>query len=363
MLFAIRADNEADYRRCRAGFAKRGMGAGALSPDRYSVNLVGTVESFADRERALGIFATRLVEVSGGDGDGVLDRGESGHLEISLQNTGFSPLTAVRVRVQASPGDYSFPNGRQVDGIALAVGATATVSIDVRVTNPHGAVELPLTVLAHDQHNAAADAQADAAFRVNYDLVRDQRVDHGDAGPTFAADWTSGFPDPDSGTFCYYFLCALTWHPAQHRGQTAYVVSDDAHIGFDSTLTGHDFLASATQPLRLTLRHDYDFDRAPGDPLAGPGAGFVGVSVDGGAWEDSAAHVVAGPALFEGASNGWRSDTLDFGTAFAGHRVQFRFEATASGTFTADPAWWAISRVQIDGAGEAMFSRVVADVP
>ena len=363
MLDAIRADNEADYRRCRAGFAKRGMGAGAISPERYSANLVGTVESFDDRERALSIVGTRLVEFSGGDGDDVLDRGELGHLEVSLQNTGFSPLAAIRVRVQASPANYSFPNGRQVDGVALAAGATTTVSIDVRVASGQGAVELPLAVSARDQHWPTADAQSDAKFRVNYDLVRDQRVDHAASEPTFAADWVSGFPDPESGTFCYYFLCALQWQPARHRGESAYVIRDDRHIGFDSTLTGRDFLVSATHPLRITLRHDYDFDRAAGDPLGGPGVGLIGVSIDGGAWEDIAPYVATGPALFEGISNGWRTDTLDFATALAGHRVQFRWEAFASGSFTSDPAYWAISRVQIEGAEEAMFSRVVADVP
>jgi len=362
MLQAIRADSEADYRRCRAGFAKRGMGAGAISPERYSGNLVGAVESFADRERAISIVDARLVEVSGDDGDGVLDHGEFGRLEVSVQNTGFSPLGAIRVRVQAPPGSYSFPNGRQAGPVVLAAGATTTVSIDIRIASTQGAAELPLTVFARDENWPTAHTQTDAAFRVNYDLVRDQRVDGTAVEPAFAADWVRGFGEADSADFCYYFGCGLQWQRSQHLGQSAYIVSDDRHIGFDATLTGHDFLVSATDPLRITLRHDYDFDRALNDPLGAPGAGLLSVSVDGGAWEDIAGYVVAGPVLFEGVSNGWRTDTLDFGSAFAGRRVQFRWEAVASPSFTADPAYWAISRVQIDGAAEPMFSRIVADV-
>jgi hypothetical protein len=98
------------------------------------------------------------------------------------------------------------------------------------------------------------------------------------------------------------------------------------------------------------------------EPRSYPGAGRLSVSIDGGAWEYIAGYVSAGPTVFMGVSNGWRTDTLDFGTAFAGRRVQFRWEANASPSLTANPAYWAISRVQIEGAAEPMFSRVVADV-
>lgn len=359
MLYAIRADNEADYRRCRAGFAKRGMGAGAVSPDRYSVNFNGVVESFDDRERALSLIGSKLVEVSGGDGDGILDRGESGRVEVTLRNTGFSPLGRVRVRVDAARADFDFPGGRQSGEITLAPAQTATVGVEVRVANAQGDAELPLSLVAHDRQHPAAQARAEAAFRVNYDLIRDQIVDTAAAEPAFDADWTRGFdsPYPD---YCYT-ACGRQWQRSPHLGEPAYVIRDDGHIGLDAGLVGREFLVSAAAPLRITLRHDYLFDRAPGDPMSRPGAGYLLVSVDGGDWQDIDAYLVSGPVAFEGRSNGWRDDTLDFGSAFAGHRVKFGWTESVSRSWNPSPAWWAIARVQIDGAAEPMFSRVVAE--
>ncbi|WP_291182792.1 M36 family metallopeptidase [Dokdonella sp.] len=360
MLFAIRADNEADYRRCRAGFAKRGLGAGAVSPERYSITLNGAIESFEDREYALSILDTRLVEVSGGDGDGVLDRGESGRVEITLRNSGFSPLRRVGVRVDAARADFDFPGGRRSGEIELAPGATATVGIDVRVANGHGDVELPLAISARDRQRAAAQASAAPRFRVNYDLVRDRVVDEASFAPTFAVDWTLGSSEAYPPGWCL-FGCDLQWQRGEHLGEPAYVIRDDGHIGFDATLEGREFLVSTTDPLRIALRHDYLFDRAPGDPmLDGEGIGYLQVGIDGGDWEDVGTYLVSGPVAFEGRSNGWRDDTLDFGTALAGHRVKFRWTEFVSRSWTPSSAFWAIARIRIDGASEPMFSRVVA---
>ncbi|WP_300616048.1 M36 family metallopeptidase [Dokdonella sp.] len=360
MLYAIRADNEADYRRCRAGFAKRGLGAGAVSPERYSINLSGAIESFDDREYALTLLDIRLVEVSGGDGDGVLDRGELGRVDVTLQNTGFSPLRRVRVRVDAAGADFVFPTGRRSGEIVLAPGATAIVGIDVRVASGHGDVELPLAVVARDRQRADAQASAAPHFRINYDLVRDRVVDEVSSAPAFDADWTPGTSDVYPPGWCL-FACDLRWQRSGHLGQPAYVIRDDGHIGFDATLEGREFLVSTTDPLRITLRHDYRFDRAPGDPMFGdPGVGYLQVGIDGGDWQDIGAYLVSGPSAFEGRSNGWRDDTLDFGATLAGRRVRFRWTEIVSRSWAESSAFWAIARVQIDGAAEPMFSRVVA---
>ncbi|MBO9661430.1 M36 family metallopeptidase [Dokdonella sp.] len=360
MLYAIRADNEADYRRCRAGFAKRGMGAGAIAPDRFSVTLNDVVESFEDRERALSILGSTLVEVSGGDGDGVLDRGESGRLDVTVRNNGFSPLRRVGLRVDAARRDFEFPGGRQSGEIALAPGATATLSLQVRVTSAQGGVELPLGILVRDRQRADARASADALFRVNYDLVRDSMIGAAGVEEAFAADWTLGFGETFFPGYCYQ-ACDLQWRRAEHLGEPAYVIRDDGHVAFDASLEPREFLVSAADPLRITLRHDYLFDRAPGDSMSEPGIGYLQVGVDGGDWQPVDAYLASGPNLFEGRSNGWRSDTLDFGTALAGHRVKFRWIGLASRSWVESSAYWAISSVTIEGAAEPMFSRVVPE--
>lgn len=50
VLVAVRAGGEDDYRRCRAGFAQRGLGAGAVSPPRMANDNRGVVEDFTDAD-------------------------------------------------------------------------------------------------------------------------------------------------------------------------------------------------------------------------------------------------------------------------------------------------------------------------
>lgn len=50
VLVAVRAGSEDDYRRCRAGFAQRGLGAGAVAPPRMANDNRGVVEDFTDAD-------------------------------------------------------------------------------------------------------------------------------------------------------------------------------------------------------------------------------------------------------------------------------------------------------------------------
>ena len=50
VLMAVRATDEQEYLDCRAGFAQRGMGAGAVSPPRDSVEFREVVEDFTDED-------------------------------------------------------------------------------------------------------------------------------------------------------------------------------------------------------------------------------------------------------------------------------------------------------------------------
>lgn len=358
LLAAIRADSEADYRRCRAGFAERGMGAGALAPPRYSVDLRGAVESFDDGEYALGIVDVSLAEADGGDGDGVLDRGETGVLGVTVKNTGFSPLRKVRVRAQAPDGAYAFPDGREVSGIALAPGASYTATFAVTVRSAQPAAELAFDLLAMDQRRTAVRDRKQPAFRVNYDRVRDGFADSLATEQGFAADWTSVLGDGDSVGYCYY-TCNTHWRRTTYLDRPAYVIGD-VRAAVDAQLVGVPFLVSS-DPLRVVLHHDYDFDRLPGDS-GGPGAGVLEVSMDGGPWELASAYLTGGTAVFTGSSSGWRSDTLDFGTALTGRTLQLRWYASIDIGYFAHFAHWAIAGVEVQGAAQPMFTTLHADV-
>jgi hypothetical protein len=114
---------------------------------------------------------------------------------------------------------------------------------------------------------------------------------------------------------------------------------------------------SAAAPLELLLRHDYDFDRSP----TMPGYGKVEIRLDDGPWQDAAPFLTSGNASYSGISTGWRDDTLRFNSSVAGQTVQLRLRTRVISTFTANDAHWAISRVELRGTTQPVFSRVVGE--
>jgi hypothetical protein len=375
ILFAIRADDYADYLRCRSGFAARGLGAGALSPPRYSFSLRGTVERFDDVERMLTVVDTKLEEGPGSDGDGVLDRGESGRLVATVRNTGFSPLSNVAVLVTPQFGRYSLPGGILTPGASLAPGEERTFTLPLNVTTTAAAATLAIDVQAFALQFPPVATQRQAGIVVNYDLVRDASVDTLAAASTFAADWTHDFLDP-SNHGCARFMCSadttvpgayadmLDWQRVTHLGETAYRIGDP-RLTFDTMLATKEFTVSATQPLTLTLRHDYDFKREQpsswGAPQLANGVGQIQINPDGLGWVPVIPFLASGQWSFSGASGGWREDTLVFQPLLAGRKVQLRFYARAPSIFTPDDAYWAISRVGISGNATPVFSTVHGD--
>ena len=162
-------------------------------------------------------------------------------------------------------------------------------------------------------------------------------------------------PAKPSGSpgFCQ-LSCLLQWQRSTHRGAAAYRVGSELHTSFDATLDSAPFTVSTTQPLVITLTHDYDLDRAPGDPLGFTGVARLFASLDDGAsWFEM--------TRYAGTSNGWTTSTIDFGTGLGGSTLRLRLQATTSPSFTADPAFWAISRIEVQGA-TPMFTRLVDDV-
>lgn len=174
VLAVALASDPADYQRFVAGFAKRGMGFGARSPDRDAFDHIGVAESFASGGN-LEVTSITLADTAAGcDQDGILDIGEQGELKITVRNVGGNGLSAFTGTVSSTSttATLEFPNGAAVNVPALSRGASATVTVPVNVTAVSGSPARAGIRVAFDSNEIPAAAKT-VTFdpRVNYDNV------------------------------------------------------------------------------------------------------------------------------------------------------------------------------------------------
>lgn len=119
ILSAMRDASETDHAACRAGFAKRGLGAGAIGPARTSASLAGVSNGFHDFDQKVSIRDASLTN----DGNPTL--------YAVVRNTGLVPLSNVNVTIEAAAG--IFPDGATVRIPTLATDAEFVASVPVLV--------------------------------------------------------------------------------------------------------------------------------------------------------------------------------------------------------------------------------------
>ncbi|GAB3016972.1 rhombosortase-dependent M36 family metallopeptidase [Bowmanella dokdonensis] len=117
ILAAAFANDQNDYRLMLAAFAKRGMGLGAVPPERYSENLTGVTESFATELATYTLADADINADYNGEelgfctNDGILDVGETGTVNVAIKNVGSETLNAVQAQlVVTSDHDVTFEN-------------------------------------------------------------------------------------------------------------------------------------------------------------------------------------------------------------------------------------------------------------
>lgn len=127
------ASPDVDYPACRAGFALRGMGAGALGPDREfgkdepppTYAAADVVESFLDEDRAVRLTSSMVVPMVGGAAGAAT-------LQAAVRNAGMLLLGEGTLTTSASlPAAVTFPDGASKGHGELLPEGSSTVSIPV----------------------------------------------------------------------------------------------------------------------------------------------------------------------------------------------------------------------------------------
>jgi large repetitive protein len=364
LLAAMQANDPEDMLVCAQAFAKRGLGSGAVAPDRNSEDHAGVVESFALAPDPA-FEAASLSDTGSGCKDGLLDAGEVGALELTLSNRGFVDAEGLAATVASTHPDVTFPDGNAVglSGTVAPYGTTSG-SVNVALGAASGIQEIDLTLTYGDPEQLPAEDRTETLyFLANADLVASSSRDEGFESPvlpwsTPSAAGKAAWQRTRIGTLQHRMIGPNADHVADFS-----LVSPPIQVG-DGNFT-------------LGFRHRHSFETSDDTFWDG---GVVELSTNGGAsWADvgtlaspgyggtitdEASNPLANRLAYVDKSAGYSEGlldtvTLDFGMALQGQTVQFRFRI---GTDEAvGDEGWQIDDLTLSGSASTPFTVLVPD--
>ena len=354
LLAVIKANSRRDYRICREGMVKRGMGAGAVSPPRDSRDMVEVRESFSNASFAASFISASLDDsIQSNDNDGILDDGERGRLTITLRNSGFRNLPLVIGRLLPNPAYQTSFGGLIFFYPGGSPGGDLTASVPIRLLDDSHYADTPFNLQLFGLDDAAF------SLRTHFDVAVTGTSDDAEALPSFDS-WTV-----TQGGFTSFHPADPKWKRNQLGGNFVYQAKE-GFAGYQSFLTTPELLVSADQDLVMSFDHAHNLDKDP-DPIFGTfkGQGSIEFSTDAGVTWAPVSTLLPGQGDFFGASAGYPAltpETLDFGDALAGQTVQFRFFANFVETFAEFYLdGWFVDNIGFSGIENTPFIQVLPD--
>jgi hypothetical protein len=178
ILAAAYANDVADYDVILAAFARRGMGLGAISPDRESTDHVGVVESYETTHSAL-TLSTHTLDVNYAgptsgycSSDGILDKAETGSVGFTINNKGSNAYTNVEGKIEVTSGhDVTLANDGVVSFGDLAITGSATSApLEFTLNEAGTGEELTFKVTLPDLAAETQEQEYNFSTTVNYDF-------------------------------------------------------------------------------------------------------------------------------------------------------------------------------------------------
>jgi Fungalysin metallopeptidase (M36) len=365
ILASILASGQgADFNIYVNAFAKRGMGAGAFIPDRYSETMSGTVESNL-LGSDIAVAAATLGVPSGCDADTVLDQGESAKLSIELVNTGFAALPSASVTLTSNNPAIAFPSGNTASTGEISLFGSASLQVPVRLTGsvgPGTRVTVTVTPDAPGINAPPGVAQSVEAY-VNFDEM--QRVSVTDTFDAQQNGWVNVRDAAGTGTATWTRRAEIStwhWHGSDENSETV-------------TWTQTPVMAVGSAPLTVTLSHRYSFES--GDDGTRYDGGVIQASIDGGTtWTDIDAtaagyststlsdccgNPLAGRRAYVAKSTSYPTfvpQVLNLGNAYA-NQANFRLRFGIATDAAATAAGWDIDSISITGLTDTPFNTMI----
>lgn len=379
ILAAAYATSRDDYNIFVRAFAKRGMGWGAVAPDRNSASLAGVKESYETNYKSFGLQSAVLDVNAVGvcDADYSLDPGETGTVKLVLLNTGSADLTGITAQL-SSTFDIAFANGGlvtfQPDTLPTLGGTvTATTTATVRSAS---ATSQPMTIKVSFPQVGGVNDDVHEPVPIQFQFVSNQDLELG----------------RDADDLENRLASLYDWTRTRAGGSTGWVVNAQFNVPLGLPAGNHYWwgpdndspsdvalitppVVVGSNPFSVSFYHYYQFEDGGYD------GGVVEITTDGGAtWQDVTAvggqfdfgyngtigpyntYLTPGRAAFVNAGGtavDRGPEVIRFGTALAGKTVQIRFRIGS------DPAGgqigWIVDDITVEGASKPVFSVTVPE--
>jgi len=374
-LLAVALANSAeDFNIIREAFTKRGMGAGAIAPERSSDEHSGVVEDFTagvDMSYSLELNQSSLSNNSC-DNDGVFDAGETTSFTLTLNNFTASSIPAFDVSLSSSD-DVSFDNNTISIGSISNFGQSTSAIFEMTLNSATSMQDIDLTATVEEIGANVDDFVEPLPISLNltghFDFEATQFGDDMGVEQSSLHDWEQT--------------------KSTNSNVALFVIEDSAWHGVDSGVPGSSELVTpiirtaSSGAVSISFDHFYFFESSDDNQgvLTHWDAGVVEVSVDGGAFVD----VIDFGAILSEPYNGtvsafnevlggrdaytftrdpnnlvFSSNTLTFPDGLVNGqniRVRFRIGTDAN---TSDIGWL-IDNVIITNAIDPMFSKIVTE--
>jgi large repetitive protein len=371
-LAAALAASTEDFELARTAFSRRGMGAGAVSPDRNSDTHAGVVEDFTP---GVSLSNQLVVDESSFDNascdnDGILDAGETATFNLELKSFSAEALPTVNVSL-SSADDVTFASSTLSFSELSGFGDTEAQSFEITLNS------------ASLMQTISVDAEVQQVGANPDDYIEPLGVSASTVG-NFDFAQTAYSDDMSVATASNF-----DWEQDATSGITPFEVVSSVWRGVDSGAPGTSDLVTpelkvaATGDFVVSFNHFYLFEASEDNNgvFVNWDAGVIEVSVDGGEWTDV---VTYGATLLE-PYNGTVTDTTESLAGRAayvytrnpdsytieansvtfpdglvnGHNVKLRFRIGTDAN-TGDYGWL-IDDVVVTNAIAPMFSSIVAE--
>ncbi len=192
VLAAAYANDPLDGDLFAQAFAKRGIGVNAVSPDRYSSNHAGVVESYEVGSNLSFVSASFDDNIVSCDNDDYLDNNEKGTLSVTLKNTGGQTLSNTIATVTSSNAGVNFPDGNVINFGPSDPFGTVTGTVVVEGKNLSGMQTSDYTITFSDTGSAnGLSGTAHYYAKLNVDEVPTSSKN--EDFESHAPVWTKGF--------------------------------------------------------------------------------------------------------------------------------------------------------------------------